>query len=69
MTTALAHYCAAHGALVAIYQRGEEPRASLIAQVARLAGEFGCTPASASKITPPKADRRENPFAQFRRPL
>jgi hypothetical protein len=38
----------------------------LIAQVARLAGEFGCTPASASKISTPKADGRVNPFAKFR---
>jgi hypothetical protein len=66
MQTPLAHYCAGHAALVAIYERGEEPRAALLAQVIRLAGEFGCTPASASKI--PKAETRatENRFTGFR---
>ncbi len=66
MTTTLAHLCAAHGALVAIYARGEEPKASLIAQVARLAGEFGCTPASAAKISQPKSPREQNKFLRLK---
>jgi hypothetical protein len=67
MVTPLAHYCAGHGALVAIYERNEEPRAALLAQVIRLAGEFGCTPASASKIPRGENSQRENAFASFRR--
>jgi phage terminase small subunit len=65
MTTTLAHLCAAHGAIVAIYERNEEPRAALIAQYARLAGEFGLTPISSSKIGS-AAPRTENKFVRFR---
>lgn len=65
MTTTLAHLCAAHGAIVAIYERNQEPRAALIAQYARLAGEFGLTPISSSKIGG-AAPRTENKFVQFR---
>ncbi len=66
MLTMLAHYCAGHAALVAIYERGEEPRAALLAQVIRLAGEFGCTPASATKIPKAETPATENRFAGFR---
>ncbi len=66
MTTSLGHYCMLHAGILAVYARGEEPRAALIAQLARIGSEFGLSPASAAKITPPKADGRVNPFAKFR---
>jgi phage terminase small subunit len=67
MLMPLAHLCALHATLVQLHREGIEPRAALVAQYVRLAGDFGLTPLGASRLPPPPKAATNNPFDKFRR--
>ncbi|WP_406828693.1 hypothetical protein [Microbulbifer sp. ARAS458-1] len=58
----LAHLCALHGKIVQQYAAGAAPTGHIIAQYRALAGEFGLTPSTATKVSPGSAHKK-NKFA------
>lgn len=53
-----------YGRIVVLCRAGETPHASLIAQYRAFVGDFGITPAAASRVTPGREPAKENPFSK-----
>lgn len=65
--TNLAHMCVLHGKIVALYKAGEFPTTSQLAELRKLANEFGLTPASRARIPSNKVKKQSNPFAELKK--
>lgn len=63
----LAHYCTLHGKIVASYLSGDFPSVSMLAELRKLGGDFGLTPATRARIPKAGAGKKENPFTKLSR--
>jgi len=61
----LAHYCTLHGKIVASYLSGEFPSVSMLAELRKLGGNFGLTPATRARIPKAGKAKEENPFRKL----
>lgn len=64
--TMLGHYCNMHSAAVRQWRAGEAPTAAEVTQLRLLAGDFGFTPASQSKVRGKPKQAAPSAFAQLR---
>ena len=60
----LCHLCALHGKMVQLYNAGETPPMSMVAQYRNLTLDFGLPPIAQGKIKPSVKPPEDNPFAR-----
>lgn len=59
----LAHLAAIHGKLVQMYSAGAIPTGAMLSQYRALCGDFGLTPATATKVSPGQPIKAGNKFS------